>query len=104
MRRNAHVIRSLFVDVERCPVGTHPVDTKPKFIEGSGSKGVNIADHAVLITRVRPGGQERIPAHDGSQKRWVAEQRSQVAIAGEKLVLVANPVVNADVEVICIVS
>src|SRR2546426_3823866 len=27
--RNAHLIRSLLVDVERRPVGTHPVDAKP---------------------------------------------------------------------------
>ena len=90
--------------VKSVPVGSHPVYTEAKFVESARAKRVDITDDAVLIPRVGQGGQEGITADSCPQEWRIAEERTEVAIARKELIFVAKPVVDADVEIVHVVS
>src|SRR5262249_16018282 len=101
---NANFVGGVGVDIEGSPVGTHAVKAEPSLIDPLRTERVNVAEHSILISSVGDGSQKRVAANHRSQEWRIAEQRAQVAIAGEKLVVFADPMIHTGVEVVYVVS
>ena len=90
--------------IEWEPVGTYPVQTKPEFINGVWTEGMNLTDGKILIPCIGLRRQERVAANNRSKKGRIRQRRVQEAVTGEELILVREAMVDPNIKVIHVVS